>query len=330
MKKVGVFSYDAGSSELLLELVLANESLVSFQIFCIQNSPFYKMLVKSGLEKIVKIVRPEKKHINQELQLFQPDLMLYGTSWQNHHEYHIRFYCKQYNIACIAFLDNWTSYKERFGYPSMGWEAHLPDFIAVHDEESCKIANKLFDIKILSVKNYALIKQLKAFKDIPNKENNILLFLSEPTSTVASKRYDNPLYWGFDESVVYKNILEHCKYFTCKEVVVRLHPSDTKKVYQNVKSDTIFSSLTLLEDIARAKMIVGIDTVALRLGYLLGKKVLAYIPSKNREFCVPLPLSNQVRDLKNTSIEKLKIFQESVTDFGMSFASMLEKVEKQA
>ncbi|MEZ7935085.1 MAG: hypothetical protein QMB67_09220, partial [Sulfurospirillum sp.] len=86
-----------------------------------------------------------------------------------------------------------------------------------------------------------------------------------------------------------------------------------------------FSHSTLLEDIAQAKVIIGIDTVALYTAYLLGKKVLSYIPSKKRECLVPLPKENQLTSFEHFNLSSLKQMNDKPDNFGIDFALFVEK-----
>lgn len=321
MKKIALFAHDAGGAEILLELLRASLHVGEFRIFCLSDSPCFRLIEAKNLEAYSCKIAPTKEDIEAKLSFFNPTIILYGTGWQNHLEYHFLDYAKEHKLPSLAFLDHWTNYRERFGYPELNWEKNLPDFVVAHDKTSEDKAKALGLPNVIAIKNYALLAQLKAFKD--TKPSDTLLFLSEPTAKVALASFGNAYFWGFTEKEVFEDILTCKALFECKKIVIRLHPSDSMETYQAIESTVEFSKATLLEDIANAKIIIGIDTIALYTAYLLGKKVISYIPSSQREYCVPLPKSNQLTSLANFDISKIETSHENPEDFGMDFEEFL-------
>lgn len=327
MKKIAIFSHDAGASEILLELCRANIDMQEFRIFCLIDSPCHTLAKTKQLEAYTVSIADKESDIFKKLSDFNPSLILYGTGWQNRLEYIFLKYAREHKIQSVAFLDHWSNYRERFGYPDKKWRENLPDFIATHNKESFELAKNLDLPNVIAIKNYAQKREFLYAKDVFErvKEQDILLFLSEPTAKVAQKSYGESNFWGFDEVKVFKDILENKMLFNCEKIVIRVHPSDTPETYKNIDTDVIFSDKTLLEDIARAKIIIGIDTVALYSAYLLGKKVLSYIPSNNRDCLVPLPKENKIQSFENFKILDLKIKTVDDELFGIDFALFLEK-----
>lgn len=323
MNKIALFAHDAGGAEILLELLKASLHVGKFCVLCLEDSPCYKLLKSKHLEHLWCKIAPTKEDIKTQLSSFYPDLILYATGWQNHLEYHFLEYARAHNIPSVAFLDHWTNYRERFGYPEINWQNNLPDFIAAHDKVSEAKAKEFGLPNVVGIKNYALLAQLKNFKS--RKQSDTLLFLSEPTSKVALASFGDSYFWGFDEKEVFKNILTCKEKFECQNLIIRLHPSDSAQTYQELDKNATFSDVSLEEDIARAKVIIGIDTVALYTAFLLGKKVLSYIPSDKRDCQVPLPKANQLRSFENFKLSQLQTAQEKPENFGMDFALFLEK-----
>ena len=326
MKKIAVFAHDAGGSELLLELLNSSLHVGEFKVFCTVDSPCKKLLKSKKLIDYQEIIKPNREFVFEKLNLFKPNLILYSTGWQNHFEYFFLEYAKKRAIPSIAFLDNWTNFRERFSYPNKNWKKNLPDFIATHDETSQSLANNFGFSNVVTIKNYALQKQLKEYNNINTKEENILLFLSEPTAKVAKRTYGDANYWGFDESTVFKTILKSQKKLTCKKVVIRLHPSDEADVYKKIEPSITISSSSLVEDISRAKVIIGLDTSVLYLAFLLGKKVISFLPSKKRDFHIPVPKKNQIRDLENIDISSIETRLPKNDNFGIEFALFVKNI----
>ena len=325
MKNIALFSNDAGASEILLELAIVNLDIYNFKIFCLIDSPCFTKVKEKNLQTQTLTISNSKREIFKALDIFKPNIIIYGTGWQNHLEYFFVEYAKEHKLVSIAFLDHWTNYLQRFGFPESNWRDNLPDFIATHDDMSETVAKKLNLPNVIAIKNYSLISMLK--QKSTTKESSSLLFLTEPTAKVAKSSFKDENYWGFDEIDVFKNIYKYRDKFECKDIVVRLHPSDTQKKYKSINSNLNISDKSLMEDINRAKIVIGIDTIALRIAYLLGKKVIAYIPSKRRDFVVPLPKTNQLRDLSSLNIRELEINSKPIDEFGMEFAVFIEKLE---
>lgn len=323
MKKIALFAHDAGGAEILLELLLASLHVGEFRIFCLKDSPCFKLIQTKKLENFWCEIAPTQEDIEAKLSLFKPSIIAYGTGWQNHLEYHFLDYAKAHQLSSFAFLDHWTNYTERFGYPEPNWKSNLPNFIVAHDKASEEKAKALELPNVIAIKNYALLAQLKAFQT--TQESDTLLFLSEPTAKVALASFGDAYFWGFTEKEVFENILTCKEKFDCNKILIRLHPSDNKETYEAIENTVAFSKTTLLEDIANAKIIIGIDTVALYTAYLLGKKVISYIPSDKRACCVPLPFANQLKSFENFTLSQLEIGKENPEDFGIDFALFIEK-----
>jgi len=325
VRKIALFAHDAGGAEILLELVKASVSVGEFRIFALADSPCFNLIKTKKLEHFWYEIASEKSDIEAKLTSFEPDLILYGTGWQNHLEYHFLNYAKAHNLPSIAFLDHWTNYRERFGYPEKNWENNLPSFIAAHDQTSFDKAKGLGLPNVIAIKNYALRTQLKEAQSVLANmpENDTLLFLSEPTAKVAERSFGNAYGWGFTEKEVFEDILTCKALFECKNILIRLHPSDTPEAYQAIDPNATFSHATLLEDIAHAKVVIGIDTVALYTAYLLGKYAISYIPSTQRECCVPLPKANQLTTFEHFHMDHLEKISQNPEDFGMDFEKFL-------
>lgn len=324
MRKIALFAHDAGGAEILLELLRASLEVAEFRIFCLQESPCFKLIQTKALEPFWCEITPSKEDIEAKLCAFSPSLMAYSTGWQNHLEYHFLAYAKAHGLVSMAFLDHWTNYRERFGYPLADWENNLPSFIVAHDEVSETKAKALGLPNVIAIKNYALLAQLQNYTPLP--QNNTLLFLSEPTAKVALASFGDAYFWGFTEKEVFADMLTCKTLLGCEDILIRLHPSDTPQTYQAIDSTVRFSTASLLEDIACAKIIVGIDTVALYTAYLLGKKVISYIPSTKRECSVPLPHTNQLTSFEHFTLEQLSSASHNPQNFGMDFALFLKTI----
>jgi len=112
--KIALFAHDAGGAEILLELLKASLHVNIFRIFCLVDSPCFALIKAKKLEQYWCKIAPTKEDIEAKLSLFDPEIVLYGTGWQNHLEYHFLDYAKAHNLPSLAFLDHLTNYRERF------------------------------------------------------------------------------------------------------------------------------------------------------------------------------------------------------------------------
>lgn len=328
--KIAVVSHDAGSSEILCALIREYFDLYSWHIFALPQSPMGRACERYNLP-FTPIGDPE-----QQLRDIQPDLLLFGTGWQEKIERPFVRFCKEHAIATVAFLDHWSNYRERFGFPDEGWEENLGDFTAVHDERGYSLALSMDLPNPLKLPNHYLIRLIEEAVQRKVEVGKTLLFLSEPTDSVAQKTYGDPLYWGFTQYTALEDILEHFEDFQCEDLIIRLHPSEKSSNYDAIleRYSNIsvqihdIHSVDLIDELLYAKVIIGFDTMALYIAALLGKSVISYLPTKAREFLLPLPKNRQLNHLSNLSNELLLGCSLHMDKFGMDFATFINTVKK--
>jgi hypothetical protein len=323
---IAVVSHDAGSSEILCALIREYYDLSSWHIFTLPQSPMGRLCERYNL-RFTPIGEPE-----QQLRAIQPDLLLFGTGWQEKIERPYVHFCKEHSIPTVAFLDHWSNYRERFGFPDVGWEENLGNFTAVADQKALSLAEAFNLPHPVGFKNFYLRDTINQACQKELHPNNNLLFLSEPTDAVALRTYGDKNYWGFTQYSALEDILKNFDRFECSGLTIRLHPSDKGsgykkilKAYPHIRvqiNDAAVCELT--DQLLCAKMIIGFDTMALYIAALLGRPVLSYLPSKNREFLLPLPSERQVCSLSKIDSNLLTASPLSSDDFGMDFALFLK------
>lgn len=327
---IAVVSHDAGCSELLCALISQHQDTATWHIFTHPKSPMALICERNSLSFI-----PIDDAIHQ-LETLKPDALLFGTGWQERVERPFVVYCKQNAIPTVALLDHWSSYRERFGYPEVNWEENCGDFTAVHDEKALKLALNFHLPHPITLPNLYLKKLIADAKAKAISPTQNLLFLSEPTDAVAKRTYGDETYWGFTQYTALEDILENFERFGCMGLTIRLHPSETSsgfkqilKKYPHIRvliNDA--KTFNLTDQLLGAKVILGFDTMALYTAALMGKSVISYLPSHNRDFLLPLPASQQLRTLKDLKPSILSPVPISLDDFGMDFALFLETLTK--
>ena len=314
MQKIAVFSFDAGGSELIASLQRAKKGRYRFYNFTKADAPFASLLQNENI-----MITSSARIIIKELENIAPDLIITGTSWQTKTADLFLRYAKEHAIPTLSFVDHWTPYKTRF-------KEYLPDYLATFDDRSTQLAKAEGFNEVVQIRNYHLQELQEEFKKIRSQEKKRILFLSEPTAAVAKKRFGDRNYWGFDEIDVFKEV----RSFASKnnfELVVRLHPSDTKERYEAIDPDIRFSDASLLEDIAASEIIIGIDTIALYYAYRFGKKTLALMPTNKRSVVVPLPKPNIVDTLQKVDPNRIETaVTQANTDNGVDFDTFVKKV----
>lgn len=319
---IAVVSHDAGCSQLLCAMITQHHDDAVWQIFAHPKSPMAVICERNALP-----FTPIDDAV-QQLEILKPDTLFFGTGWQEKVERPYVRYCKKHHIPTVAFIDHWSSYRERFGYPYEGWEENCGDFTAVHDEKALELATALKLPRPIALPNFYLKKLVEDAKrkKITPAEN--LLFLSEPTDAVAKQTYGDTNYWGFTQYTALEDILKNFDQFGCAGLTIRLHPSETSSKFKKILNKyphirvqiNDAHTFDLTSQLLNAKIILGFDTMALYTAALLGKTILSYLPSKNRDFLLPLPSQIQLRTFDSLKVKQLTPPQLSLENFGMDFA----------
>lgn len=325
---IAVVSHDAGSSEILCALIREYRDLYLWHIFAIAQSPMGRLCERYNLP-FIPIEDPQ-----QQLQSINPDILFFGTGWQEKVERPYVRFCKEHTIPTVAFLDHWSNYRERFGFPDEGWEENLGDFTAVTDQKALFLAESFALPNPVGLINFYLRDTIAQARQKEMHPNNNLLFLSEPTDAVALRTYGDKNYWGFTQYSALEDILKNFEQFGCAGLTIRLHPSDNGNGYKKILksyphirvqiNDAAVCELT--DQLLCAKMVIGFDTMALYIAALLERPVLSYLPSKNRDFLLPLPKERQVRSLLKIHPNLLLPSPLKSDDFGMDFALFLKTI----
>jgi len=311
--KIAVVIHDAGAAQVLVSLIKANFDYANWHIFAPINSPAHKIIDSNRL----KVQTSTVEEIN-------PDLIFYGTSWQN--DFHVDFlnYAKKSSTKTVAFLENWENYRKRFNNV-------FPDFICVNDNLAYETAKNEGLHNLIKMRDYATLNILNKRKNV--KEENTLLILSEPTTRVAKNSYDDENYWGYTETSWMEDILDNFKLFECSSITIRLHPSDNPLIYENIMKSykkinwTIEQESELIDNLLSSKIVLGNNTVALYYAYLLNKLSISYIPSKNRTCNLPIAKRNQIQSFYKFKLSNFEINSSNRADeFGIDFKTLLERL----
>ena len=236
------------------------------------------------------------KNLSLETAIKDSDWVICGSSWQSDLECRAIFICKSISKKVVTFLDHWINYQERFQF--MG-KLLLPDEIWVGDEIAERIAKNIFSsLPVILVPNPYFTEILRQLNDSINSEKHkdkiSVLYVCEPIREHALLQHGNESYWGYSEEDALIFFLNNISVISkrIKIIKIRPHPSEDIEKYKWVSrySDLILFSdgnKSLIEEIFKADIIVGCESMAMVVGLLAEKRVISCIPPGSRECGLP-------------------------------------------
>lgn len=214
------------------------------------------------------------------------DTILTGTSYTESLERNVIEEARGRGIRVFSFLDHWIHYDVRFKRTVTGYV--LPDEIWVGDTAAQTIARDYFPSEIIKLRRNPQFNRVKLeierrSRERPQTAARRILFLGEPISQDASDRLGDRSAYGFDEVDVAREVIAAASAHRerVESVVIRPHPADPEARYDALLDEpfvTISRVPDFIDDIARADLVVGIETIALLYAALAGKHVYALIP----------------------------------------------------
>ena len=253
-----------------------------------------KKIFKRKLKKIKILDIDSAEKISNKL--------ICGTSGKSKIEVKAIEKFKKKNKKTTAIVEHWTNYKTRFLYNK---NLILPDKIWVFDRYSKEKIEKIFNTKIILKKNYY-------FSEIKNQINKIkvnqiskkiinILYVSEPISEFTKKKIIN--YKHSREYETLKYFFNNIEYITKKKynIIFRSHPLEKSNKYKwlktFIKNIKISKNRLLIQDVNKADIVVGRQTMALVVALKSKKKVFSCIPPKEKRCIIPYKGITELRDL---------------------------------
>lgn len=303
LKSVLVVCNDAGGAEIISAYIKNN--LHNYIFFCVIDGPAKKIFRKKGLKNIVY----REKDIEKIFNLKKFDFLLTSIGWSSNLEYKFLKYAQKISLKTVVYMDHWVNYRERFGYPRKNWRNNLPDEIWVGDRYAKKLALEFFPEVKIRYKANEYFKEIKKnfslFKIKHNyKKKNDFLFISEPVSETLNIFGDkNKIF--FDEYKILNILLNFFSKNKLKKIIIRLHPSEDVSKYDTIirkyKELKIVKSVkrNIFDDLISAKRVIGVESMALVVAHLCGKKVFSFFPNKNKKCAIPIKEILKIGDIKN-------------------------------
>ena len=281
---VAVVCHDAGGAEILSSYL--------------RREPRPNVLAVEGpARKIFERKLGSIQPIAPELAIQSASWVLCGTSWQSDLEWRSLRLARAMGKRTVTFLDHWVNYRRRF---ERGGEQHLPDEIWVADEYAARLASDCFaDVPIRLMGN-PYFEDLRADLETVQRSGpahrlgQVVLYVCEPVRAHALFQHGNERYWGYVEEEVLAYLLQNLQVIApdIARIVIRPHPSEPAGKYSWVAEQSevpveISANRTLVQDMASADIVVGIESMAMVVGLLAGKRVLTAIPPGGRPCVLP-------------------------------------------
>lgn len=210
---------------------------------------------------------------------FNPKIVVTATSFGLSLDKKMLKLAKEAGVPAVSIVDFWSNYKFRFSNPETEDLAYLPDTICIIDEFMKSGMNKEgFDKKILRVTGNPFFD---GFKKISKTKESYFLFVSQPFSELGMPDFDEvKIFRGFVDSLV--AIKDNTP------IIISLHPREKNKekfkeiiLGANIKIEiSDKSGDDLVND---AKIVLGINSMALFRAALKGKKVISYQPGIKKD-----------------------------------------------
>jgi len=278
-----VIAHDAGAAEVLAAYVRKHADRSRFvsyvagpaaRIWRRERLSFFR--ISSSPVRIRHLIRKHK----------DASLVLLGTGWMTHIESDALAEAKKQHLRTAVYLESWSRYRERFGYPHIGWQKKLPDEVWVGDRYAYKIAARQFPktVKVRFVPNEYFAETVRKYRmHKSRKKPDSILFLSSIDNTTQR---------------VFEALLRSMEQKTGKRVRVRFHPADDRSRFDGIikrcKRVTVEKSheQDITKDLLRASVVIGTETTAMAVAALAGIQVVSLLPMGVRS---TLPFSGIIR-----------------------------------
>lgn len=293
---IAVVAHDAGGAEILASYASRENLRCRFAL-------------EGPAVKVFKRKFGDIETCSLEEAISESDWCLCGTSWQSDLEWDAIGLAKRKEKRVVSFLDHWVNYRERFSRKGI---QRLPDEIWVGDPDAENLVRECFPgLPIVLVPNphFLDIKQqvtaLGIEKAKGEGKGKTVLFVSENISDHARLRHGNERYWGYTEFDAIEYLIRNLDTLggPIERMVIRPHPSDPDGKYDFIVDANqgvirLGGKETLLEEIAKADIITGCESMALVVGLLAGKRVISCIPEGGKPCRLPQKEIEHLGDFK--------------------------------
>lgn len=283
-----VVAHDAGSAEIIAAHVKKHLPTTNFvvyvagpalRIFRREQIAFHRIPTTVGA--IVNII---KKNLHASSALL-------GTGWMTTIERDALREAKAFGLKTAVYLESWSNYRERFGYPHANWQKNLPDEIWLGDKPALLLAQKFFKHTTLRyVPNQYFVNIKNRYRRLKHgaSKSPDVLFLSDAVSGMEKV---------FEEFLL--NLSAKPRPY---HIRIRFHPADDRKRYdqiiahmKDVADIKKSGGKDLVRDLSAVNAVVGTETVAMVGSVLVGKKTISITLLGDKKAKLPFPKIIRVR-----------------------------------
>lgn len=224
--------------------------------------------------------------------------VLCGTSWESNLEFDGMRLAAEQGKRCVAFLDHWVNYAERFVREGVNVQ---PAEIWVADLIAAALARAQFAHVPISVVENPYLADCKAeyaaIEQRPNGSGGTrVLYVCEPVKEHARLRFGNERHLGYVEEEAMRYFLASVRHVApdVAEIRIRPHPSEPPDKYDWVRTESSVAIQTsqgvpLVEDLVDCDVVVGCESMALVVAFTVGKRAVSCIPPGGRRCRLPHP-----------------------------------------
>lgn len=303
MSRIALVAHDAGGAELITSWAIHAEN---------RGNEFLSSAMGPAIEIFSHNLKGFR-NLNLPEAISNADWVLTATSWQSDHEkiaLELAFHLGKHTAV---FLDHWNYYEERLIFNG---RQLLPKEIWVADEYAFRISSRLFlESKILLKSNMYLarVKQeiKRAEKDLYQEQGNLLnhkglriLYVAENIDEHALRAFGDASHWGYNEKDAFMCFLHNIKNIqdNIASISIRQHPSHSCHAYNWTKKESqlitsTYSTQSLVDDIVSSDIVVGVESMAMVIALIAGRKVYSCKPPGVEKCILPHAEIEHISDI---------------------------------
>jgi hypothetical protein len=267
-------SHDAGGAEILSSWLRRNNDK---DVACVIEGPARRVFER-------KLGPVHETSLREGMA--RADALLCGTGWQSTLEFDALAMAREQGVHSTAWIDHWVNYRERF---ERGGRQVLPDEIWAGDEFALARVRELFPTTASRLEANPYFEDIRAEARLlpvrPASGPATVLYVCEPVRGE-----------GFDEHEALSGFLSRLDSLRVpiERVVVRAHPSDPPGKYDWAMESAVVrvergGERPLMAEIGDADIVVGLQSMAMVVGMLAGRRVVSCIPSGGPPCVLPFP-----------------------------------------
>ncbi|MDT8375590.1 MAG: hypothetical protein RQ867_02500 [Mariprofundaceae bacterium] len=273
MHNILVVCHDAGGAEVVSSWVLRNRGPECS--FLLEGPATHVFKRKLGAIKLVDA------DVLSSAAVAAFDLILTGTGWASDLEKRAVRAGKLYGTPTASFLDHWCNYLPRF---QQGDEYIFPDEIWVGDDDACQMARSYFPDEIVRlIPNPYFLDVKEAFEKLDTVTDNSgewrILYVCEAIAESGRKLPSGELIEYRSLELFFDHLENIIGKSDAVSVRLRPHPAESQDKYsQFLRSGRTVNvelspDTSLIEDCVWANWIVGMNSMALIIARIGGKRV---------------------------------------------------------